>query len=155
MDPVDLDEFSDNGMVFEEFDDPKIGSDGRFLTVKANMFTKSAEVAESPSNYCLDRIDDMYSDRDKGLFVAFQVAIKGTGQQHDIRPNGIAAKKWRERERLQRGIASAAASPNRLVALQLPMRPVPTHKSACLGAWLGSARLGSARLLGEEWGRQH
>ena len=53
-DPVDLDEFSENGMVFEEFDDPKIGSDGRFLTIKANMFTNSAEVAESPSNYCLD-----------------------------------------------------------------------------------------------------
>ena len=102
-------------MVFEEFDDPKkIGSDGRFLTIKANMFTNRAEVEEGPSNYCLDRFDDMYGDRDKGLFVAFQVAIKGSGQQHDIRPNGIAAKKWQEREHLQRGIALAAASPNPL-----------------------------------------
>jgi hypothetical protein len=80
-------------MVFEEFDDPKIGSNGRFLTIKANIFTNRAEVTESPSNYCLDRFDDMYGDQDKGLFVAFQVAIKGTGQQHDICPNGIAAKK--------------------------------------------------------------
>jgi hypothetical protein len=63
------------------------------LTVKANIFTNTAEVEESPSNYCLDRIDDMHGDQDKGLFVAFQVAIKGTGQQHNIRPNGIAAKK--------------------------------------------------------------
>ncbi len=93
----------------------------------------------------------MYGDRDKGLFVAFQVAIKGTGQQHDICPNGTAAKKSaRERERLQRGIASAAASPNHLMALQLPKRPVPTRKSACLPWALGSAWLGSA---GEEWGR--
>jgi len=80
-------------MVFEEFDDPKIGMDDKFLSIKANMFTNRAEVEEGPSNYCLDRFDDMYGDRDKGLFVAFQVAIKGTGQQHDIRPNGIAAKK--------------------------------------------------------------
>jgi hypothetical protein len=92
-DPVDLDEVSENGMVFEEFDDPKIDSDGRFLTIKANVFTNKEEVTEGPSNYCLDQFDNMYGDRDKGLFVAFQVAIKGSGQQHDIRPNGIAAKK--------------------------------------------------------------
>ena len=30
----------------------------------------------------------MYGDRDKGLFVCFQVAIDGTAKQHDIRPNG-------------------------------------------------------------------
>jgi hypothetical protein len=61
----------------------------------------------------------MYGDRDKGLFIAFQVAIEGTGQQQDIRPNGIAAKNWREQEHLQQGVASVGAtSPNRLVALQ-------------------------------------
>ncbi len=92
-DPVDLDEVSENGMSFEEFDDTKIGSDMRFLTIKANLFTNRVEVKEGPLNYCLGRFDDMYGDRDKGLFVAFQVAIKGTGQQHDIKPNGMAAKK--------------------------------------------------------------
>ena len=53
-DPVDLDEVSENGMSFEEFDDPKIDSDGRFLTIKANVFTNRVEVAEGPSYYCLD-----------------------------------------------------------------------------------------------------
>ncbi len=41
-------------MVFEEFDDPKIGTDNKFLSIKANMFTNRVEVEEGPSNYCLN-----------------------------------------------------------------------------------------------------
>jgi hypothetical protein len=141
-DPVDIDELSENGMSFEEFDGKIV--DDKFLIIKANVLTNRVDVMESPLNYCLDRFDDMYGDRDKGLFIAFQVAIKGTGQQHDIRPNGIAAKNWGERERLQQGVAlMGAASPNRLVALQLSMRPFPPRNFCMLGR---SARLGSAWL---------
>ncbi len=101
-DPVDIDELSQNGMSFEEFDGKIV--DDKFSIIKANVLTNRVDVMESPSNYCLDRFDDMYGDRDKGLFVAFQVAIEGTGQQYDIRPNGIAAKKLaRERAFATRG----------------------------------------------------
>jgi hypothetical protein len=101
-DPVDIDELSENGMSFKEFDG-KIVND-KFLIIKANVLTNRVDVMESPSNYCLDQFDDMYGNQDKGLLVAFQVAIKGTGQQHDIRPNGIAAKKLtRERAFATRG----------------------------------------------------
>jgi hypothetical protein len=59
-DPVDLDEVSENGMVFEEFDDSKIGRDDKFFSIKANMFTNRAEVEEGPSSYCcLNRFDNM------------------------------------------------------------------------------------------------
>jgi hypothetical protein len=81
------------------------------------MFTNRAEVEEGPSNYCLDRFDDMYSDRDKGLFVAFLVAIKGTGQQHNINPNGIAANKsareraFATRQRVGSGKSKATRGP--------------------------------------------
>ena len=91
MDPVDNNELSENGMAFKEFDEKIV--DDKFLIIKANVFTNRMYVMESPTNYCLDWFDDMYGDHDvKGLFIAFQVAIKGTGQQHDIHPNGIAAK---------------------------------------------------------------
>jgi hypothetical protein len=70
-DPVDLNEVSENGMVFEEFDDLKKGRDGKFLSIKANMFTSRAEVEEGPSNYCLNQFGDMCGDQEKGLFVAF------------------------------------------------------------------------------------
>ncbi len=101
-DPVDIDELSENGMSFKEFDG-KIVND-KFLIIKANVLMNRVDVMESPTNYCLDQFDDMYGDRDKGLFVVFQVAIEGTGQQHNIRPNGIAAKKLaRERAFATRG----------------------------------------------------
>jgi hypothetical protein len=35
----------------------------------------------------------MYGDRDKSLFVCFQVAIDGTAKQHDIHSNGKRAIK--------------------------------------------------------------
>ncbi len=77
-DPVDLDEVGLNGMEFEEFAEGIV--DEKFLTIKANVLRNRKDVMESPSNYCLGRFDDMYGDRDKGLFIAFQVAIEGTGQ---------------------------------------------------------------------------
>jgi hypothetical protein len=101
-DPVDINELSENGMSFEEFDGKII--DDKFLIIKANVLMNRVDVMESPTNYCLDQFDDMYGDRDKNLFVSYQGAIKVTGQQHDIHPNGIAAKKLaRERAFATRG----------------------------------------------------
>ena len=61
-DPVDIDELSENGMSFKEFDG-KIVND-KFLIIKANVLTNRVDVMESPSNYCLDRFDNMYGDQD-------------------------------------------------------------------------------------------
>ncbi len=89
------------------------------MIIKANVFTNKMDVMESPANYCLDQFDNMYVNQDKGLFIAFQVAIEGTGQQHNICPNGIAAKNWQDQEHLQQGVTLVGAtSPNRLMALQ-------------------------------------
>jgi hypothetical protein len=60
-----------------------------FFCFRAGKFSSAAPT----STYCLGQIDSMYGDRDKGLFVCFQVAIGGTAKQHDIHPNGKRAIK--------------------------------------------------------------
>jgi len=44
----------------------------------SNLLTDMKKVKKSASTYCLDQFDSMYGDRDKGLFVCFQVAIDST-----------------------------------------------------------------------------
>ena len=56
----------------------------------SNLLTDMKKVKKSASTYRLDQFNSMYSDRDKGLFLCFQVAIDSTVKQHDIRPN----RKW-------------------------------------------------------------
>ena len=102
------------GLSLMEFAEKKV-EDGKFLIIKANGMTDMKKVKKSPSTYCLGQIDSMYGDRDKGLFVCFQVAIAGTAKQHDIHPNGKRAIKSAREKHLQRCIQPA--SPNRLVSI--------------------------------------
>ena len=44
----------------------------------SNLLTDMKKVKKSALTYCLDQFDSMYGDRDKGLFVCFQVAIDST-----------------------------------------------------------------------------
>ena len=90
--PIDADEFSMYGLSLMEFAEKKV-EDGKFLIIKANGMTDMKKVKKSPSTYCLGQIVSMYGDRDKGLFVCFQVAIDGTAKQHDIHSNGKRAIK--------------------------------------------------------------
>lgn len=105
------------------------------LDHQSQNFEGHEKVKKSASTYCLDQFDSMYSDRDKGVFICFQVAINSTAKQYDICPNiGSGWLKGRERKHLQRGIASGTTSPNCLVSLlrwKRRKRPSP-RKSLCL-----------------------
>ena len=92
-DPVDLDELGMHGLDLMEFADKEPRADGKILTIKSNQLTDMNKVKESASTYVLDQFDSMYGDRDKGLFVCFQVVIEGTAKQHDIRQNRTRATK--------------------------------------------------------------
>ena len=101
-DPIDLEVLSYHGMDLVEFVDQEPRDDRKILTIKANLLTDMKQVKKSASTYCLDQFDSMYCDRDKGLFVCFQVAIDGTAKQHDIHPN----RKWATKSAREKAFAT-------------------------------------------------
>ncbi len=48
---------------------------------------------QKPEDYCLEVLNQILSERSKGYFVCFQIAVNGAAKQHDVVINGRAEQK--------------------------------------------------------------